>query len=251
MRFQRVTTLGPAVVLGFVLGLQHATDPDHLVAVATIVTRARRFRDGAVVGVLWGLGHAATLTLAGGIVILLNVSLPEALTTGLELVVAAAIIALGIFRLRDALRGVGEAGPGHLLADHDHDSRAVFHSHPHEHGGHVHAHPHVHPERSLLGLLGEARPIALRAVGIGALHGLAGTAAVSLLILATLRSPLDGFAYLGIFALGTIAGMTALTAVMAYPVALALRFHRAHCALAVGSGVLAIVFGIVYAVRII
>jgi len=242
-----VTALGPAVVLGFILGLQHATDPDHLVAVATIVTRARRFRDGAVVGVLWGIGHAATLTLAGGIVILLNVSLPETLTTGLELVVAFVIVGLGVFRLRDALRGAGEAAPGHLLADHDHDGRAAFHSHSHEHGGH--AHPHVHPERSLLDVLGCARPIAMRAVAIGALHGLAGTAAVSLLILATLRAPLDGFVYLGVFALGTIAGMTALTAVMAYPVALALRFQRAHRALAVGSGLLAIVFGLIYFAR--
>src|SRR5437016_985508 len=90
-----MTTLGPAVALGFVLGLQHATDADHLVAVATIVTRSRRFRDGVLVGVLWGLGHAVTLTLAGGGVILLNVTLPEALTTGLELMVAAAIGAHG------------------------------------------------------------------------------------------------------------------------------------------------------------
>src|SRR5213078_2569684 len=188
-----MTTLGPAVALGFVLGLQHATDADHLVAVATIVTRSRRFRDGVLVGVLWGLGHAVTLTLAG------------ALTTRLELMVAAAIVALGVFRLRDALREFGGAAPGHLLADHDHGEGAAFHSHPHEHGGHVHAHPHVHPEPSLLSVLGGARPVALRALGIGALHGLAGTAAVSLLVLATLRAPLEGFVYLGVFALGTVA----------------------------------------------
>src|SRR5439155_9841537 len=132
-----------------------------------------------------------TLTLAGGGVILLNVTLPEALTTGLELMVAAAIVALGVFRLRDALREFGGAAPGHLLADHDHGEGAAFHSHPHEHGGHVHAHPHVHPEPSLLSVLGGARPVALRALGIGALHGLAGTAAVSLLVLATLRAPLE------------------------------------------------------------
>src|SRR2546426_1560223 len=244
-----MTTLGPAVALGFVLGLQHATDADHLVAVATIVTRSRRFRDGVLVGVLWGLGHAVTLTLAGGGVILLNVTLPEALTTGLELMVAAAIVALGVFRLRDALREVGGAAPGHLLADHDHGEGAPFHSHPHEHGGHVHAHPHVHPEPSLLSVLGGARPVALRALGIGALHGLAGTAAVSLLVLATLRAPLEGFVYLGVFALGTVAGMSALTAVMTYSGALPLRFRHAHRALALGSGVAAITFGIVYFVR--
>ena len=98
-------------------------------------------------------------------------------------------------------------------------------------------------------MLGGARPVALRALGIGALHGLAGTAAVSLLVLATLRAPLEGFVYLGVFALGTVAGMSALTAVMTYPVALALRFRHAHRALALGSGVAAITFGIVYFVR--
>jgi len=213
------------------------------------VTRSRRFRDGAMVGVLWGLGHAVTLTLAGGVVILLNVTLPAALTTGLELAVAAAIVALGVFLLRDSLREVGGAAPGHLLADHDHGEGAAFHSHSHEHGGHVHAHPHVHPEPSLLNVLGGARPVALRALAIGALHGLAGTAAVSILVLATLRAPLEGFVYLGVFAFGTVAGMSALTAVMAYPVALAIRFQRAHRALALGSGVAAITFGIAYFVR--
>src|SRR5262249_59203199 len=126
-----MTTLAPAVAPGFVLGLQHATDADPLVAVATIVTRSRRFRDGVLVGVLWGLGHAVTLTLAGGGVILLNVTLPEALTTGLELMVAVAIVALGVFRLRDALREFRGSAPGHLLAGHDHGQGGAFHPHPH------------------------------------------------------------------------------------------------------------------------
>src|SRR2546422_3734218 len=78
--------------------------------------------------------------------------------------------------------------------------------------------------------------------GIGALHGLAGTAAVSLLVLATLRAPLEGFVYLGVFALGTVAGMSALTAVVTYPGALALRFPPAPPALALGSGVAPVTF---------
>src|SRR2546428_10043054 len=244
-----MTTLGPAVALGFVLGLQHATDADHLVAVARVLAPWRRFLDGVLVGGVGGPGHAVTLTLAGGGVILLNVTLPEALTTGLELMVAAAIVALGVFRLRDALREFGGAAPGHLLADHDHGEGAAFHSHPHEHAGPVHAHPHVHPEPSLLSVLGGARPVALRALGIGALHGLAGTAAVSLLVLATLRAPLQGFVYLGVFALGTVAGMSAATAVMTSPVSLALRVPHAHHALALGSGAASITFEIECFVR--
>src|SRR2546426_12357723 len=111
-----MTTLGPAVALGFVLGLQHATDADHLVAVATIVTRSRRFRDGGLVGGLWGLGHAVTLTLAGGGGILLNVTLPQAPTTGLELMGAGAPLAPRGVRLRGAPRGVRGGGPRDLVA---------------------------------------------------------------------------------------------------------------------------------------
>ncbi|MBI4246302.1 MAG: high-affinity nickel-transport family protein [Candidatus Rokubacteria bacterium] len=237
-----------AALLGFVLGLQHATDPDHLVAVATIVTRERRFRDGALVGVLWGIGHAATLGLAGGLVIALGGGVGAEIGTSFELLVALMIVALGGLRLRDALRGFGGAPPEHLLADHEHAGRAAFHSHPHAHGGHVHAHPHVHPSRRLLAALGDGRG---RALLIGAVHGLAGTAAVSLLVLATLRSPASGLVYLTVFGLGTIAGMTALTAVMAYPVSVALRFRRAQRALAFTAGVGAITFGFWYASRLI
>src|SRR5262249_60367719 len=90
-----MTTLAPAVALGFVLGLQHATDADHLVAVATIVTRSRRFRDGGLVGVLWGPGHARTPTVAGGGGLLPTAPPPQALTTGPRAQVAGAPVAPG------------------------------------------------------------------------------------------------------------------------------------------------------------
>lgn len=236
-----------AILLGFVLGLQHATDPDHLVAVATIVSRERRFRDGALVGILWGIGHMATLALAGGLIVGFRLSIRAEVETALELLVGLTIVALGVLRLRDALRGVGSAGPEHLLADHDHDGREAFHSHLHAHGSHV----HVHPSRQLLAALAGGRPgLAVRAIAVGAVHGLAGTAAVSLLILATLSSPASGLAYLAVFGLGTIAGMTALTAALAYPVSWALRFRLAHRAVSATAGVGAIGFGLFYAARL-
>src|SRR5918994_387390 len=110
-------------MLGFVLGVQHATDPDHLVAVATIVTRERRFADGALIGALWGLGHTVTLALAGAVIIVFAIAL----------------------RLRDAARGVSAVEAAHLTAGHDHGGAEVVHSHTHTHGAHVHGHPHVHP----------------------------------------------------------------------------------------------------------
>jgi hypothetical protein len=246
-----VDPLLSAVALGFVLGVQHATDADHLVAVATIVSRERRFADGALVGALWGIGHMATLTLAGVVVVALNLKLASAVGTGLELAVAAMLVVLGTARLRDAARGWAEVDPAHLATDHDHDGAEVVHSHPHAHGAHVHGHPHVHPSRRLLGAFdGGRRALAARAVGVGAVHGMAGSAAVSLLVLSTLHSLAGAVAYLAVFGLGTIAGMTALTAAMAYPVSLALRLRRARTALAVGAGLGSIAFGVVYAVRV-
>jgi high-affinity nickel-transport protein len=233
-----------------VLGLQHASDPDHLVAVATIVTRERRFLDGALIGVFWGLGHMTTVTVAGAILVALNLTLPAPLTTGLELVVAAMLVLLGVLRLRDAARGLGGVATGHMAAEHDHGGPAAVHSHPHVHAGHVHSHPHLHPSPPLVGATERGRDgLAARAIVMGAVHGLAGSAAIALLVLATLHSVASAVAYLLVFGLGTITGMTALTAVMAYPVSLALRLSWVRPALAVGAGAGSIAFGVFYAIR--
>ena len=226
------------VLLGFVLGVQHATDPDHLVAVATIVSRQPRFLDGARIGTLWGLGHTATLSAAALALVALDLRVPPVVSTGLELAVAAMLVALGLERLRAAARGLDAVVPGHLLADHDHGGAEVVHSHPHEHGGHLHAHPHVHPSRRLLAAL------------VGAVHGLAGSAAVSLLVLVTLRTAAGAAAYVALFGVGTILGMTLLTAALAYPVGLALRVRRARGALGVCAGLGSLAFGVAYALHV-
>ena len=238
-----------AALLGFVLGVQHATDPDHLVAVATIVTRERRFADGALVGVLWGVGHALTLGAAGAVIIALGLTPGPGIATGVELLVAAVLVLLGVLRLRDAARGLETVPPEHLRADHEHGGAEVVHSHAHLHGGDAHHHPHVHPSRRLLVAWRDGR-LPTRALFVGAIHGMAGSAAVSLLVLATLRSVWGAVLYLGIFGLGTILGMTALTAAMAFPMSLALRLRRTRRVLAFGAGVGSIAFGIVYALRV-
>lgn len=239
-----------AVLLGFVLGLQHATDPDHLVAVATIVTRERRFADGALIGVLWGLGHMATLTLAGALIVGLRLTITREVGAGLELLVAGMLVLLGVLRLSDAARGLDAVPATHLAADHEHGHLEAVHSHPHAHDGHVHAHPHVHPSQGLLSALALTHGrFPLRAVLVGAVHGMAGSAAASLLVLATLRSASSAVAYLLVFGAGTIIGMTLLTAAMAYPVSLALRFRHARRALAVCAGLGSIAFGVAYGVR--
>jgi ABC-type nickel/cobalt efflux system permease component RcnA len=218
------------------------------VAVATILTRERRFIDGAMIGVLWGAGHMTTLTIVGALIIGLKLTITPAVGSGLELVVAGMLILLGALRLRDAVRSFSSVPAGHLVADHEHGGDAgVVHSHPHVHGAeHAHEHAHVHPSKFLSALGWRSGWPAGRAAVVGAVHGLAGSAAVSLLVLATLRSTASAVAYLLIFGVGTIIGMTVLTAVMAYPVSLALRFRRARQALAFCAGIGSIAFGLVY-----
>jgi hypothetical protein len=245
-----VDPLTTAVGLGFVLGLQHATDADHLVAVATIVSRERRFADGALVGACWGLGHMVTLATAGSIIVALGVHVPARLESGLELLVAAMLIVLGVLRLRAAARDLDAVPREHALADHDHGGREVVHSHPHEHDRGRHVHAHLHPSRRLLGALGGGRAgMVARAALVGSVHGMAGSAAVTLLVLTTLPTVGAALAYLALFGVGTLLGMTALTAALAYPVTLALRARRARRVLATAAGVGSIAFGLFYAFR--
>lgn len=234
-----------AVLLGFVLGLQHATDPDHVVAVATIVTRERHFLAGARVGLLWGVGHTLSLAVAGTLVVVLNHSVPVRLTAGLEFLVAAMLVTLGVMRLREAARGILAVAPDRRVADHRHGGEGeLIHAH--------HGDAHVHPSAALLAAWrDEARRIGARALLVGAVHGMAGTAAVALLVLATLPTSAAAAVYLVVFGLGTIAGMTALTGAMAYPLARLAHVRWMRDAMAVASGVAAIAFGCWYAARLV
>lgn len=241
-----------ALALGFVLGLRHATDADHLVAVATIMTRERRFANGALVGALWGAGHMTTLTIVGGVIIGLKLTVTSAVSDALELAVAAMLIALGVLRLRDWMRAPVVVPAAHLVADHDHDrGTGVVHSHPHAHGAdQAHEHPHVHPSRWLAALGWKSGWPAGRALVVGAVHGLAGSAAISLLVLTTLHSAASAIVYLAIFGIGTIIGMTLLTAVMAFPVSMALRYDRAQRMIALCAGFGSIAFGLFYGYKL-
>jgi high-affinity nickel-transport protein len=190
----------------------------------------------------------ATVTLAGGVIVSLNLALPAHLTAGLELAVAGMLVVLGAWRLRDAGRGLASVPIDHVATDHDHGGDEVFHSHPHAHRSDVHAHPHVHPSRRLVRAIGGARS-RVGALLVGAVHGLAGSAAVALLVLATLPTAASAVVYLVVFGLGTIVGMTALTAAMAYPLALALRLGRVRRGLGLAAGFGSIAFGIYHAAR--
>ncbi|MEK7879160.1 MAG: high-affinity nickel-transport family protein [candidate division NC10 bacterium] len=234
------------VLLGLLLGIQHSTDADHVVAVATIASRKPRVLSGLVIGALWGVGHTATIALVGGAIILGKLTVTPGVERWLELAVAVMLIVLGGGRLVWTLKGRERVPPDHLLVDHAHDDHEVFHNHPHAHGALSHRHPHLHPSRRLLAILREVGTAqALRSIAVGLVHGLAGSAAVALLILSTIKDPYWATAYLLVFGAGTILGMMGVTAILTVPFALsARRFAGLHRSLAAGTGAVSLCLGI-------
>jgi high-affinity nickel permease len=244
------------VLLGFFLGMRHATDPDHVIAVSTIVSRQRAPRQAALIGVLWGLGHTFTIFVVGAVIILFSVVIPPRVGLTMEFSVAIMLIILGVLNLTGILRWVTETfTPGQNGATHTHPHvhRDYVHSHSHGHtpGGHGHAEdatPQGWLDRTFgqLGFYHSLRPLV-----VGIVHGLAGSAAVALLVLTTIRNPRWAIAYLLVFGVGTIAGMMLITVALALPFALSQnRFQRFGRQLAWASGLVSLGFGLVLAYQI-
>ncbi|MGN6392040.1 MAG: high-affinity nickel-transport family protein [Gemmatimonadales bacterium] len=253
-----MNSLGIILALGFFLGMRHATDPDHVIAVSTIVTRHRRPRQAALIGLAWGIGHTLTILAVGAGIILLGWVVPARVGLSLEFSVGLMLVLLGALTLRAGLRGVREQV---LEAPTD---DGVTHAHPHRHGDYIHTHPHhhhpdAHPHRAeqtplarLDRQLGGLRVYQLvRPLVVGIVHGLAGSAAVALLILATIGNGWWAIGYLVVFGLGTVVGMMLVTALIAWPFAYAgARVDRAQRALRLASGAVSLLFGLVLAYRI-
>jgi high-affinity nickel-transport protein len=252
-----ITSL-PVILLGFLLGMRHATDPDHVIAVATIVTRRRSARSAALIGGLWGIGHTATIMLVGGVIILFEVVIPPRMGLAMEFSVALMLILLGIAslsgltaRVTDALTpGTGPADGTHV---HPHPHSDYVHTHPHGHepGAHGHADAETPLSRVDRALGGLGAYQALRPLVVGLVHGLAGSAAVALLVLATIRNPLWAVAYLLLFGVGTMVGMMLITTVIALPLSYSAgRFAVVHRYLGLAAGLLSLGVGLVLAYQI-
>jgi high-affinity nickel-transport protein len=189
-----------AILLGALLGLRHATDADHVVAVTAIVARERSLKRAAWVGALWGIGHTLTLVLVGGAIVAFRLVIPPRVGLGLEFGVALMLILLGFNNLRQHTHGTSQE-------------------------------------------TGRVRPLM-----VGLVHGLAGSAAVALLVLATIRGTLEALAYLFVFGLGTIAGMVAVTVILAAPALYAgHKVARFQTGIRVAAGALSIAFGLLLA----
>ena len=218
------------VLLGLFLGMRHSTDPDHVVAVSTIVTRERSVRQAALIGVLWGIGHTLTISVVGSAIILFGLVIPARIGLSMEFTVALMLILLGVLNLTGVLQWL---------------TRKLTPA-----GGSVEkfpvavdaTRPDVANVNGMIGRLGLYQ--FFRPLVVGLVHGLAGSAAVALLVLSTIRSPLWSIAYLIVFGVGTIAGMMLMTTVIALPFTYAgNRFTRAGNYLGVCSGVVSTAFG--------
>ena len=245
-------------LLGFFLGMRHATDPDHVIAVSTIVTRQPTVRAALLIGSLWGVGHTLTIVAVGGAIVFFTIVIPPRLGLSMEMAVALMLIVLGMWNLTGVLehiRGIRPSGGGGAngLLGHWHSHGDYVHSHlsGREEGQHGHGDSRIpvawlDTRFSGLGVYQILRPLL-----VGLVHGLSGSAAVALLVLALIKNPWWAIAYLLLFGIGTIAGMmlitTAIGAAVAYASSRSTRIERY---LRVASGFLSLGFGLFLAYQI-
>jgi ABC-type nickel/cobalt efflux system permease component RcnA len=187
--------------LGFLLGLRHAFEPDHAAAIAALASRSTSVRDTVRQGVAWGIGHSLTLLVFCSAVYSLEAVVPEQVAQGLEAAVGVMLIGLGL----DVWRKM---------------RRERFHYHLHEHDkgpAHIHLHAHRTELRHTLAVHQHPHGIPYRALLVGFMHGMAGSAALILLTLHTMVSIVDGLTYIVLFGIGSIVGMATLSVVIAVP----------------------------------
>ena len=243
--------------LGFFLGMRHATDADHVVAIATIVSRERSMAGSALIGAAWGIGHTMTVMAVGAAIIVFGVVIPPKLGLSMEFAVGIMLVLLGILTLTGMGRAVGAAhAHANTPGGHAHD----LHDHAHAHGDYVHMHPHGH-DPDAHGHAEDQTPLArvdrsafgrmafyqwLRPFVVGLVHGLAGSAAAALMVLSIIREPVAALGYLLLFGLGTVVGMMLITLILSAPFAFtAVNLPKFNWRLRVASGLISFVFGVI------
>jgi hypothetical protein len=219
------------LLLGLVTGLRHSVEADHVAAVSTIVASSngrKNLRRAPFLGLMWGLGHTATLFAAGLIVMLLAISIPEKVGGRLEFGVGLMLIFLGAtaltgFDLGKFVRGVIGRGQKHAH-QHIHNDLGIAHSHEHDHNR-----EHRHGHKSLL---------------VGMVHGMAGSGALMLVVLSTISSVPLGLVYIAIFGGGSIASMAAMSALIGLPFARARNYRRTSLMLRYVAASITLIIGV-------
>lgn len=224
-----------ALVLGVVLGLKHSLDPDHVVAVSTIVSQYRNPLRSFWVGVSWGLGHTTTLLIIGVTIIALRLTIPDRMALLLEFFVGVMLVGLGA----QVVYGFRK-------------KKVHQHSHGHEEEDHLHFHSHAPPPEKIQNVkvehhndTGIGKPfLRKKSYVVGLVHGVAGSAALTLLVLASIESPLAGLLYILLFGIGSILSMGVMTIFISFPfVYSANRLPNLNRVIQFGVGTLSIIFG--------
>lgn len=184
------------LLIGFVLGLRHATDADHLAAVSTIVSERKNLFTASLIGGFWGIGHTVSLFAVGLVVIFLKLQISESIERKLEAAVGVMLVILGANALRKLLRS------------------SRIHAHTHDHDGHAHTHIHIHKDETNERSHHRFSP---RSVVIGMVHGLAGSAALMLLVVPTIASPWLAMLYILVFGIGSVGGMILMSFLIGLP----------------------------------
>ena len=253
-----MTSLLSIIAVGIFLGMRHATEPDHVIAVTTIVSGQPNLRRAALTGTFWGVGHTLTIFVVGAAVILFNLVIPPRVGLSMELSVGLMLIVLGLMNVASFLRSM----PATALHTHE-GCRSSIPILTASHGDYVHSHQHGHapeahshsPEQTPLGSLDRAFGGIglyqhLRPLIVGVVHGLAGSAAVTLLILTTIHDSRWAIAYLLVFGIGSIAGMILITMSIASTFRFVESNHLFSRRLGMASGLLSLAFGLVLAYQI-
>jgi len=220
-----LTSVFSILGLGFLLGLEHAFDVDHVVAVSSLVSEHKKMRKASLLGSFWGLGHTTTLLIAGLMVLILKVAISDKIALSLEFLVGVMIVVLGIMVLKGLF-----IEKKHI---HRHTHNGIPHMHVHSH---KHSDSHKHYHKSFL---------------VGIIHGLAGSASLMLLVLSTIESIYLGIIFILIFGLGTILGMSVVAGMISFPFTFtAKNFSLWNKRIRYLTGVFSISFGIFLMIKI-
>ena len=205
--------------LGFILGLKHSLDADHVVALTAIISQVKSMKESSFFGMVWGIGHTATLFMVGLIILFFKLKIPDTLALYFEFIVGIVLVLLGL----DVLRKVFRNKP-HL---HRHKHDKIIHTHFHSHGAST---PHSHIHRSFI---------------VGMVHGLAGSAALMLLVLTTVDSFFHGLTYILVFGAGSTLGMLMVGGIVGLPFLLTSRFENIYNNVRILAGTISIILGLI------
>jgi ABC-type nickel/cobalt efflux system permease component RcnA len=225
-RFIMEVSLLSILVLGFILGVKHAIEPDHVIAVSTIASQSKKLYRSSLAGVFWGIGHTATLFIIGIVLILMKGEITEKWAMSLEFLVGIMLVYLGVTSIRSF--------KNMHVHENDHNGETVKYVHSHKYSKEQ-EHRYQHKDISYV-----------KSMVVGLIHGLAGSAAMILLTMSTVKSVWEGAIYILIFGAGTVVGMLFFTTIIGIPFVLSAKKLNINKTFTQLTGIVSTAFGIYY-----